>query len=210
MVADVSRRVALRFLAPALAPSWTVPPAPVPPEPPSPAAIQWRPPMELGYHSLPRAGTLWGNSCPRRLGACPRLWSLGATRLRVDTEQRSSAAPALLSSAGLSCESWSIMKNMATELGIILIGYFTLVPAIQVRPRAHYQAACGCTPSTWRLPSEVGPLAGQFRCSPWHPLAGLWGRAPRPAGSTFDLDPLFWATQPQGSRVLGGHIGAGG
>ncbi|XP_066100657.1 sterol regulatory element-binding protein cleavage-activating protein isoform X2 [Saccopteryx bilineata] len=32
---------------------------------------------------------------------------------------------------GLSCESWSIMKNMATELGIILIGYFTLVPAIQ-------------------------------------------------------------------------------
>nr|XP_023416169.1 sterol regulatory element-binding protein cleavage-activating protein isoform X2 [Cavia porcellus] len=32
---------------------------------------------------------------------------------------------------GLSGESWSIMKNMATELGIILIGYFTLVPAIQ-------------------------------------------------------------------------------
>ncbi|EHB12569.1 Sterol regulatory element-binding protein cleavage-activating protein [Heterocephalus glaber] len=32
---------------------------------------------------------------------------------------------------GLSRESWSIMKNMATELGIILIGYFTLVPAIQ-------------------------------------------------------------------------------
>lgn len=41
----------------------------------------------------------------------------------------------LLSSAGLSSESWSIMKNMATELGIILIGYFTLVPAIQVRPQ---------------------------------------------------------------------------
>lgn len=41
---------------------------------------------------------------------------------------------ALLSSVGLSSESWSIMKNMATELGIILIGYFTLVPAIQVRP----------------------------------------------------------------------------
>lgn len=33
---------------------------------------------------------------------------------------------------GLSNESWSIMKNMATELCIILIGYFTLVPAIQV------------------------------------------------------------------------------
>lgn len=32
---------------------------------------------------------------------------------------------------GLSSESWSIMKNMATELGIILVGYFTLVPAIQ-------------------------------------------------------------------------------
>ncbi|XP_030637767.1 sterol regulatory element-binding protein cleavage-activating protein isoform X1 [Chanos chanos] len=32
---------------------------------------------------------------------------------------------------GLSSESWSIMKNMATELVIILIGYFTLVPAIQ-------------------------------------------------------------------------------
>ncbi|XP_075684009.1 sterol regulatory element-binding protein cleavage-activating protein [Rhinoderma darwinii] len=32
---------------------------------------------------------------------------------------------------GLSNESWSIMKNMATELGIIVIGYFTLVPAIQ-------------------------------------------------------------------------------
>lgn len=39
-----------------------------------------------------------------------------------------------LSPAGLSSESWSIMKNMATELGIVLIGYFTLVPAIQVRP----------------------------------------------------------------------------
>ena len=37
-----------------------------------------------------------------------------------------------LSSSGLSNESWSIMKNMATELCIILIGYFTLVPAIQV------------------------------------------------------------------------------
>lgn len=35
-------------------------------------------------------------------------------------------------SPGLSNESWSIMKNMATELCIILIGYFTLVPAIQV------------------------------------------------------------------------------
>ncbi|KAK9395964.1 sterol regulatory element-binding protein cleavage-activating protein [Crotalus adamanteus] len=32
---------------------------------------------------------------------------------------------------GLSNESWSIMKNMGTELGIILIGYFTFVPAIQ-------------------------------------------------------------------------------
>uniref|UniRef100_A0A3Q1GGJ9 Sterol regulatory element-binding protein cleavage-activating protein n=1 Tax=Acanthochromis polyacanthus TaxID=80966 RepID=A0A3Q1GGJ9_9TELE len=32
---------------------------------------------------------------------------------------------------GLSNESWFIMKNMATELCIILIGYFTLVPAIQ-------------------------------------------------------------------------------
>ncbi|KAJ8415653.1 hypothetical protein AAFF_G00402100 [Aldrovandia affinis] len=32
---------------------------------------------------------------------------------------------------GLSNESWFIMKNMATELGIIIIGYFTLVPAIQ-------------------------------------------------------------------------------
>lgn len=49
--------------------------------------------------------------------------------------QKPRAGPiALLSSAGLSSESWSIMKNMATELGIILIGYFTLVPAIQVRP----------------------------------------------------------------------------
>lgn len=29
------------------------------------------------------------------------------------------------------------MKNMATELCIILIGYFTLVPAIQVPPMSH-------------------------------------------------------------------------
>lgn len=49
--------------------------------------------------------------------------------------QRSCAGPVALSSAGLSSESWSIMKNVATELGIILIGYFTLVPAIQVRPQ---------------------------------------------------------------------------
>lgn len=40
-------------------------------------------------------------------------------------------------SIGLSNESWSIMKNMATELCIILIGYFTLVPAIQVSALAH-------------------------------------------------------------------------
>ncbi|CAF91877.1 unnamed protein product [Tetraodon nigroviridis] len=38
----------------------------------------------------------------------------------------------LPSAAGLSNESWSIVKNVATELCIILIGYFTLVPAIQV------------------------------------------------------------------------------
>lgn len=38
----------------------------------------------------------------------------------------------VFSPPGLSNESWSIMKNMATELCIILIGYFTLVPAIQV------------------------------------------------------------------------------
>lgn len=50
---------------------------------------------------------------------------------------------ALLSSAGLSCESWSIMKNVATELGIILIGYFTLVPAIQVRPQGPPLGRCG-------------------------------------------------------------------
>lgn len=43
----------------------------------------------------------------------------------------------LVCCAGLSNESWSIMKNMATELCIILIGYFTLVPAIQVLPTSH-------------------------------------------------------------------------
>ena len=32
---------------------------------------------------------------------------------------------------GLSRESWSIMKTMVTELGIILVGYFTLMPATQ-------------------------------------------------------------------------------
>lgn len=42
-------------------------------------------------------------------------------------------------SSGLSNESWSIMKNMATELGIILIGYFTLVPAIQVPQRSVFR-----------------------------------------------------------------------
>lgn len=44
--------------------------------------------------------------------------------------------------AGLSSESWSIMKNMATELCIILIGYFTLVPAIQVRPQGLLLRGC--------------------------------------------------------------------
>lgn len=38
----------------------------------------------------------------------------------------------VFSFTGLSNESWFIMKNVATELCIILIGYFTLVPAIQV------------------------------------------------------------------------------
>ncbi|KFV06038.1 Sterol regulatory element-binding protein cleavage-activating protein, partial [Pterocles gutturalis] len=48
---------------------------------------------------------------------------------RPSTSEHSHFAHIL--SPGLSNESWSIMKNMATELGIILIGYFTLVPAIQ-------------------------------------------------------------------------------
>lgn len=52
----------------------------------------------------------------------------------------------LVPRAGLSNESWSIMKNVATELGIILIGYFTLVPAIQVRlcPQLYVLAAIWC------------------------------------------------------------------
>lgn len=57
----------------------------------------------------------------------------------------------------MSNESWSIMKNMATELGIILIGYFTLVPAIQVlqhstRAQPFFQTHCqlfGLCPYIW-------------------------------------------------------------
>lgn len=40
------------------------------------------------------------------------------------------------------------MKNMATELGIILIGYFTLVPAIQVLVQArNFAPPPPCSPS---------------------------------------------------------------
>ena len=54
------------------------------------------------------------------------------------------------------------MKNMATELGIILIGYFTLVPAIQVRPLqgcslGEHGASC-CFPScAGHTPSTLPP-----------------------------------------------------
>lgn len=43
------------------------------------------------------------------------------------------------------------MKNMATELGIILIGYFTLVPAIQVS-----RAALGCRTEPEALQGGTG------------------------------------------------------
>ena len=42
---------------------------------------------------------------------------------------------------GLSRESWSIMKTMVTELGIILVGYFTLMPSTQ-----EFLLLCHCGP----------------------------------------------------------------
>ena len=42
---------------------------------------------------------------------------------------------------GLSRESWSIMETMVTELGIILVGYFTLMPATQ-----EFLLLCRCGP----------------------------------------------------------------
>lgn len=80
------------------------------------------------------------SSCfPQQLCSGGSSWALGPWGGMAASEgwaPSPCAGPlALLSSAGLSSESWSIMKNMATELGIILIGYFTLVPAIQVRPQ---------------------------------------------------------------------------
>lgn len=53
-------------------------------------------------------------------------------RVRRVSPSGCGSKPVCLFHAGLSNESWSIMKNMATELCIVLIGYFTLVPAIQV------------------------------------------------------------------------------
>ena len=35
--------------------------------------------------------------------------------------------------SGLSKEGWSITKNLCTELTIVVFGFFTFVPAIQVR-----------------------------------------------------------------------------
>lgn len=76
-------------------------------------AVVESPPQKAGRP--PRASPVWGAQGCAQTCAGPKAL--------------------LLSSAGLSSESWSIMKNMATELGIILIGYFTLVPAIQVKPQ---------------------------------------------------------------------------
>uniref|UniRef100_A0A3B3QHK4 Sterol regulatory element-binding protein cleavage-activating protein n=1 Tax=Paramormyrops kingsleyae TaxID=1676925 RepID=A0A3B3QHK4_9TELE len=85
---------------------------------------------------------------------------------------------------GLSNESWSIMKNMATELCIILIGYFTLVPAIQVPvfhkhtpPADRSQAQC---PVTHKHP----PLSFQEFC-----LFAVVGLV-----SDFFLQMLFFTT----------------
>lgn len=64
------------------------------------------------------------------------------------------------------------MKNMATELCIILIGYFTLVPAIQVKT--------GFSPKTWALCCITIPISCIWClcfvgilpfCSRW---AGVW------------------------------------
>ncbi|KAM7382928.1 hypothetical protein PAMP_002623 [Pampus punctatissimus] len=77
---------------------------------------------------------------------------------------------------GLSNESWSIMKNMATELCIILIGYFTLVPAIQLADLNR------------RLPAEAGlppPKPGPLRPREVPP-------PPRPSPHTITLQtPAF-------------------
>ncbi|ETE65234.1 Sterol regulatory element-binding protein cleavage-activating protein, partial [Ophiophagus hannah] len=56
---------------------------------------------------------------------------------------------------GLSNESWSIMKNMGTELGIILIGYFTFVPAIQLADLNKRPPAEACLPPP--KPGARGP-----------------------------------------------------
>ena len=47
----------------------------------------------------------------------------------------------LCTAQGLSRESWSIRKTMVTKLGIILIGYFTLMPATQ-----EFLLLCHCGP----------------------------------------------------------------
>lgn len=41
--------------------------------------------------------------------------------------------------AGLSKEGWSITKNLVAELLIILVGFFTFVPAIQVSFKSVYR-----------------------------------------------------------------------
>ncbi|KAL0599808.1 LOW QUALITY PROTEIN: Sterol regulatory element-binding protein cleavage-activating protein [Plecturocebus cupreus] len=91
----------------------------------------------------------------------------------------------------LSSESWSIMKNMATELGIILIGYFTLVPAIQAPRPATWMSmeatamlpSCAATgsvlpsSSTGILAWQTGP-AGQLRDGIEQRTDGLWAFSP--------------------------------
>lgn len=79
-----------------------------------------------------------GGWLPPEAGPLPRLCPRGPRVACGHGADGPSTAHGPAVPAGLSCEGWSIMKNMATELGIILIGYFTLVPAIQVRP--------GCAP----------------------------------------------------------------
>lgn len=210
----VCRGVALRPLAPAPASPSLCPASRSPSSCAVMAAVGPR------HYSLLRAGALrgahWGgHGCPGRLGARPRLWCLRAMRPSGDLAQTASeCGPGPLSPAGLSCESWSIMKNMATELGIILIGYFTLVPAIQVRPQARLWAECGCPPPQHGASPRRGapscqgggsahraPLVGQFGRSPRCALAGRGVTLPGRQAPCLTLTPY----PPPLSHREGGH-----
>lgn len=93
------------------------------------------------------------------------------------------------------------MKNMATELGIILIGYFTLVPAIQVS-----RAALGWQDRAWGTAGRHGQQHHRLRELPG--VKEPWGDQVQQFPSTAPCPHSHTAVNPSRHRDSTAALGS--